>query len=41
MKKIEYQAPEMEVIELKLQAALLTISDGSADVTDPDNPVRE
>ena len=41
MKKIEYQAPEMEEFELKLQAALLTISDGNADTTDPDHPERE
>ena len=27
MKKIEYQAPEMEVIELKMHQALLTMSD--------------
>lgn len=29
MKKIEYMAPEMEVVEIKMESALLTISDGS------------
>ena len=32
MKKIEYMAPEMEVVEIKMENALLTISNG----TDPD-----
>ena len=30
MKKIEYKAPEMEVIMLKAQAALLSMSGGDA-----------
>jgi len=35
MKKIEYKAPEMEVIKLKYQTALLSASDP---VDDPNNP---
>ena len=31
MKKIEYQAPEMEVIEFKAEAALLTESPASGE----------
>ena len=43
MKKIEYQAPEMEVIKLNNQSALLSASmdEGSADITNPDAPERE
>ena len=47
MKKIEYKAPEMEVIELSVQRAVLQalsggggstpISGGSADPNDPDD----
>ncbi len=36
MKKIEYQAPKMEVIELKSQKPLLSFSNGE---NNPDNPV--
>lgn len=33
MKKIEYKAPEMDIIKLKANAALLTVSgDGNADI---------
>ena len=35
MKKIEYKAPEMEVIKLKYQTALLSASDPT---DDPNNP---
>ena len=34
MKKIEYQAPEMEVVKLKVQNALLVISGGGVDKDD-------
>ena len=30
MKKIEYQAPEMEIIEIQIQDALLTVSTGES-----------
>ena len=32
MKKIEYTAPEMEVVMLKAQAALLNMSGGNATI---------
>lgn len=32
MKKIEYKAPEMEVIMLKAQAALLQMSNGDSNI---------
>ena len=32
MKKIEYKAPEMEVIKLKVQSALLQMSSGDANI---------
>ena len=32
MKKIEYKAPEMEVVMLKAQAALLQMSGGDANI---------
>ena len=32
MKKIEYKAPEMEVIKLKAQAALLQMSGGDSSI---------
>ncbi len=32
MKKIEYKAPEMEVIMLKAQSALLQMSGGDANI---------
>lgn len=32
MKKIEYKAPELEVIMLKAQAALLNMSNGDANI---------
>ena len=38
MKKIEYMAPEMEVIELKNTVTLLAGSDGSGSSSDPNNP---
>ena len=37
MKKIEYQAPEMEVIDMKLQGVLCVSGDGST----VDNPPSE
>ena len=40
----EYMAPEMEVVELKVQgmlAASPAMDDGGADVTNPDMPERE
>ena len=39
MKKIEYKAPEMEVVNLKVQQALLITSDGAGSTTDPNNPI--
>jgi len=39
MKK--YMTPEMEVVKLKAQSALLSMSSGSADVTDPNEPERD
>ena len=42
MKKTEYIAPEMEVVELKMNQALLTESNNqgrTADDTDPSNPI--
>ena len=41
MKKIEYVAPEMEEIKLIQNSSLLSMSEGSADVTDPDTPERD
>ena len=41
MKKIEYKAPEMEVLEMKYQTTLLSMSNGGAGGTDPDDPERE
>jgi hypothetical protein len=32
MKKIEYKAPEMEVIKMKAQTALLNMSSGDAEI---------
>ena len=32
MKKIEYKTPEMDIIELKAQAALLNMSNGDANM---------
>jgi hypothetical protein len=32
MKKIEYKAPEMEIIKLKAQAALLQMSSGDSNL---------
>lgn len=39
MKKIEYKAPEMEVVKLKVQQALLITSDGSGSTADPNDPI--
>ncbi len=39
MKKIEYKAPEMEVVKLKVQQALLITSDGSGSTADPNEPI--
>ena len=41
MKKIEYKTPNMDVVEMKYQTALLSMSNGGADVTNPDTPERE
>ena len=38
MKKIEYKAPEMEVVELKMAGTLLQTSSGGANT---DNPPTE
>lgn len=37
MKKIAYNAPEMEVVDLKLQG-MLCMSDGGGSSSDPNNP---
>ena len=29
MKKIEYKAPEMEILEIKMDSSLLVVSDGT------------
>lgn len=43
MEMKEYMSPEMEVINLKYNASLLSASmdDGGADITNPDVPERE
>lgn len=35
MKKIEYKAPEMEIVEIKTRSALLVVSEGGIE-KDPD-----
>ena len=40
MKKIEYQAPEMEVIKLNIEAPLLTFSDGTAEQGGEGDPTK-
>ena len=48
MKKIEYMAPEMEILDLKLSSTILNVSTGAGDpavhtgddnTPDPDEPV--
>ena len=41
MKKIEYKAPEMEVVEMKLQSALMVISGGGPGKGDEINEDEE
>ncbi len=44
MKNIAYQAPEMEIVDLKLQSILCSspgFDEGTGDITDPNNPERE
>ena len=36
MKKIEYMAPEMEIVKMKYQTNLLSMSEGTA--PDPNDP---
>ena len=38
MKKIEYMAPEMEVVELAKVTLLAGSPDGSGSTSDPNNP---
>ena len=41
MKKIEYKAPEMEVVKLNLESSLMVISTGGPGKDDTETPYDE